>query len=122
MSHDYVQTRLKVDRELRKLGLLASGYRAFLRRGSTDREVVACIVGPRPNERAGSLYAPEDRKALLSALDIDGNVLAEPSKNDDMLVVRATDGTEVKHKIQAIPGRSEPGGIVVMWKLQVRRI
>lgn len=108
------------------VGLLERwGAPAVLRRGNVDRPCVAFVTNYSPQERSGSMIDPTYRKALLSPLAPDGSVLEAPSREKDVLVtfIPDTDPAEEYEvlKIMAPPDKISPTGIVLYWKLSVRR-
>lgn len=103
------------------------GAPAVLRNLKTnvDRPCIAFVTNYSPQERAGTMIDPTYRKALVSPLAPDGSVLDAPSRESDTLVtfIPDTDPPQEyeKLKIMAPPDKISPTGIVLYWKLSVRR-
>lgn len=120
---DYTVKRDTVDGMLRRWGAPAV-LRSTLP-GRDDRPCIALITNYSPQERAGAMIDPTYRKALVSALAPDGTELEAPSRENDTLVtfVPGTDPPQEyeKLKIMAPPDKVSPTGVVVYWKLSVRK-
>ena len=122
MNIDFTASRLRWHDHI---GRWSNWGKAVLRRqGVPDRACVACVVEYSPRERQGMVINPEDRKAMVSALTPDKNLLTpDPDQEHDRLVVFNKDGTEQpSYRIVVKPGRAEPvAGLTIFWVLQVRR-
>lgn len=104
---------------------------ALRRIGSPDVHVLACLLQYSPVERMGQMVNPLDRKALIASIDLDGNQILEPDPAKDRLVTFKVDPTtglaiqplvvDENLTIVMTPGRIEMIGLVVFWRLQVRR-
>jgi hypothetical protein len=108
------------------------GRRGALRRvGSGDVLVRVVILEYTPQERIGKVIDPLDRKALVYGSDLDGETVLEPDPDRDRLITFKVDPAtglplspfvdDESLKIVQRPGRIAMNGLVVFWRLQVRR-
>jgi len=108
------------------------GRDAVLRRiGRADIPVRVAVLQFSPQEHQRMQLDPLDRKALLAPFDTNGNPIAEPSPDLDQLVLWRVDPltrqaiqplvVDEYLSIVQIAGRIDYAGIVVFWRLAVRR-
>ena len=126
---NFTRSRATATRQLDRWGMDA----ALRRNGRADVMVRCVILEYSPKERQGQpqLIEQLDRKALITAFDQDGNIIDEPFPGKDRLVTFRVDPltglslTPLQDaenlQIVAKPGRIGPSGVVVFWRLQVRR-
>jgi hypothetical protein len=100
------------------------------RNGRADVPVRACFVSFSPQERRGRVVDPLDRKALVPATDQNGNAVLEPDPDRDRLIIWQVDQTmqtvmpltqDENLAIIEKPGRIDPAGTLLFWRLYVRR-
>jgi hypothetical protein len=108
------------------------GRRGALRRvGVKDVNVRLALIAYTPMERMGKMIDALDRKALIGGIDLDGETVLEPDPDRDRLITFKVDPVtgltllpfvdDESLKIVQRSGRIDPGGLVVFWRLQVRR-
>lgn len=90
--------------------------RAFLRRESGDRAVVALEADFSGRERDGNLVLQDDVRFLVSAHDL----MLDPDQDEDELVIVSDDSVETAYRIVSEPKRTAPGGFNVFWQLHCR--
>ncbi len=108
------------------------GRRGALRRvGAKDIAVRIVLIEYSPMERMGKMIDAMDRKALVYGTDLDGETVLEPDPDRDRLITFKVDPftglplspfvDDESLKIVQRPGRIAMNGLVVFWRLQVRR-
>src|SRR5262245_19714556 len=103
---------------------------ALRRPGRKDVMIRVSVLQYSWLERQGRLVDPTDRKALVAAYDIDGNIIAQPDPDKDRLITFLHDAhgntlpsMQVDESLMIIghPGRMDMNGVLVFWRMQVRR-
>jgi hypothetical protein len=104
----------------------ANGASFVLRRsGYNDLPCVAAVIAYSPMERKGAPINPEDEKAVISALGVDGTLLREPNRELDTLISLDPDTGAVlyRYRMTAKPQRegSTNAKDTVLWTVSVRK-
>jgi hypothetical protein len=114
MSINWARKVASADRMIKKYG-----QAAVLRRGNaTDRPCTIAITNFSARDRAGQLVNLTDRIAYVSAKDL----TTPPDFEQDRLITFVPGTTTISEtlKIVAPAAPIAPGGIALMWELQVR--
>lgn len=114
---DYFQTRREVDHILTSMGAPC-----VLRRSTGDRWVTAFLFRWRPSIQMGGLVDPMERLVLLSTKGL----TIPPDNNYDSLVTFIQPLADIpvedeNLRIVAPPARVQPAGVLLYWKMRVRR-
>jgi hypothetical protein len=109
---------LVVDREIKRVGMMAT----LRREGAADRPCWMYFGQWSPAELMGRLIEPLDRVAVVSAVGLTD----PPTHTKDRLItfvqpVGANRVEDENLRILSPPIRIDPAGIVIAWRLRVRR-
>jgi hypothetical protein len=115
---DPARMQLVVDREIRRIGMSA----VLRREGAADRQIWMYFGQWSPAELMGRLIEPLDRVAVVSAVGLTD----PPTHTKDRLItfVQPPSFTPVEDenlRILSPPIRIDPAGVVIAWRLRVRR-
>jgi hypothetical protein len=118
---DYFRTQDEVSRILRRMGAPAV-LRRGIGAGAADRWCIAFLYRWKPTIQMGGLVDPMERLALISA----HGLTIPPDNNLDALVTFLQPIGDVavqdeNLRIVAPPARIEPAGVLLAYKLRVRR-
>jgi hypothetical protein len=104
-----------IDRQVKRIGMIAT-----LRRDTGDRQCWMFFGAWNPIELMGHLENLTDRLAIISA----AGLTDPPTHTKDRLITFVQpDGTveDENLRILSVAERIAPGGVVIAWKLRVRR-
>jgi hypothetical protein len=118
---NYFRTRNEVSGILRRMGAPAV-LRRGIGAGAADRWCTAFLYRWRPTIQMGGLVDPMERLVLISA----EGLTIPPDNNLDALVtflqpIVDAPVQDENLRIVAPPARIEPAGVLLAWKLRVRR-
>src|ERR1039458_9457339 len=102
------------------------GMDAVLRRaGSSDRPCRVAIIEYNPREQPSSLANPTDRKVIMSAANIEVQLMPPDSELDNLVTfVQPPANPPVVKKVLPLtckPKQTAPAGVTVLWEFTVRR-
>jgi hypothetical protein len=113
-----LQLYKKMQRIVDKKIMPALGQKAVLRRTDGDFPCRVALVQFTPVERMGGLVDPLAVKAVVSNL----NLAITPEQGKDNLVIfnPVTKAEAASYRIVQRPANINPGGLTIVWQLQVR--
>jgi hypothetical protein len=122
MTYNTTRARVVADRQIRRLG----GRVGAIKRGSAGTliPIMVSVTEYSTREARGDLISPTDRRAVISTFKPDRSDLGTvPDKETDTIILykKGTLQVEVELNIVQPPKLYDPGGVLCLIELQVRK-
>jgi hypothetical protein len=122
MTYNTTRARVVVDRQIRRMG----GRVGAIKRGGAGTliPIMVAMTDYSPREARGELVGPTDRRAVISTFRPDRTDLGTlPDKETDTILLyrKGTLQVEVELTIVQPPKLHDPGGVLCLIELQVRK-